>query len=184
MADQERFLQTYHDHYRDVYVFCRRRVRADHVDDVVAETFMTVWKKIDQMPAPDAALPWLYGIAHRVLMHEWRGSSRRRRLEKKLGSIGVEHPAADLPDIHIVANEESQRVLDVASRLKQSDQEILRLSLWEELAHSDIATVLGIREDAVRQRLSRALKRLTNEYNKAEKKNTSALLGKEVSSDH
>ena len=55
----------------------------------------------------------------------------------------------------------------------------------EELPHDEIAEVLGLRQDAVRQRLSRALKNLTKQFNKTDSKNAdSALLRKEVPSDN
>ena len=168
MNGDARFVHAYERYYRSMYVYCRRRVSADRVDDVVAETFLTAWRKVDQLPAIDEALPWLYGIAYRELMHHWRGSSRRRRLEGRLASLGVDAPRP--PEEYIVSSYESRAVLEATSRLKATDQEILRLSLWEELPHADIAAVLDLNEDAVRQRLSRALKNLTREFNRKQSK--------------
>lgn len=186
LADSERevaFGRIYNDHFRSVYAYCRRRVSADRVDDVVAEAFLTAWRKLDEMPSGDKTLPWLYGVAHRVLLHQWRGSSRRKRLKDRLISLGVE-PATP-PESYIVANEESRMVWQAMSRLRATDQEVLRLSLWEELPHSEIARVLGMRADAVRKRYSRALKNLTREFNNLQQTNFgSALLGKEAGSGH
>ena len=44
------------------------------------------------------------------------------------------------------------------------------LSIWEDLSHSEIAVVLNISVDAVKQRLSRAKKNMTREYNRLEKR--------------
>jgi len=41
---------------------------------------------------------------------------------------------------------------------------------WEVLAHSDIADVLAISPGAVKQRIHRARKNLTHEYNRLDKK--------------
>lgn len=161
-SDEARFAAVYHEHYRAVYAYCRRRVTSDSVEDAVAETFLTVWRKLDDMPQSEQALPWLYGIAHRVLLHQWRSGSRRGRLVQRLQSLGVESPPA--PEEYVVISNEARRVIKAASRLRAKDQEILRLSLWEELSHVEIATVLDLRVDAVRQRLSRALKNLTKEF--------------------
>lgn len=168
MIGDDRFVDAYRRYYRSLYVYCRRRVSAERVDDVVAETFLVAWRKVDELPVIEEALPWLYGIAYRVLMHHWRGSSRRRRLEGRLASLGVD--TASPPEEYIVSSYESRTVLDATSRLKATDQEILRLSLWEELPHADIAAVLGLNEGAVRQRLSRALKNLTKEFNRMQTK--------------
>ncbi|MDX1468403.1 MAG: sigma-70 family RNA polymerase sigma factor [Acidimicrobiia bacterium] len=177
------FTEIYEEHFRSVFAYCRRRVSADHVDDATAETFLVAWKKINEMPSGDRTLPWLYGIAYRVLMHQWRGGFRRRRLEGRLASLGIEvaHP----PEEYVVADEESRRVHQALARLKPTDQEILRLALWEELPYSDIATLLGIRSDAARKRYSRAMKNLTREFDKRETSfGDSALLRREVSGDH
>ena len=92
-----RFVDLYQRYFRHVYAYCRRRTAADKVEDAVAETFLTAWRKIGEVPAGDEALPWLYSVAHRVLGHQWRGASRQSRLESKLPSVGVftKKPNAD-----------------------------------------------------------------------------------------
>ena len=167
-----RFAELYEAHYRKVHLYCRRRLQPDQVDDAVAETFLAAWRKIDNVPQGKDALLWLYGAARRVLMHEWRGTSRRRRLDSRLSAIGIEAPAP--PEELVVVGAESRQVIAAASRLRDADQEVLRLSLWEELSHSEVATVLGINVAAVRQRLSRALKNLTREFNRLDKRRTRA----------
>ena len=169
MSDRDaRFVAVYEEHLRAVYAYCRRRVSADRVEDVVAETFLAVWRKIDQLPAGDAVLPWLYGFAYRSVLHNWRSSFRRRRLTNRLAGLGSETPTPT--EELLVIGYESARVLDATSTLKGEDQEVLKLSLWEELSHAEVATVLGLSVDAVRQRYSRALKKLTAEFNRLENK--------------
>ena len=49
MADFEAmFAEVYESHFRSVHDYCRRRVSSDRVEDLVAETFLTAWRKIDQ----------------------------------------------------------------------------------------------------------------------------------------
>lgn len=167
-TDEERFVELYESYHRQVFVYCRRRASAGRVDDAVAETFLVGWKKIDQVPRSSEALPWLYGVAYRVLTSQWRGLARRRRFEDRLASFRMLE--SKTPEEFIVTRHESRQVLKAASRLKPTDQEILRLSLWEELAHSDIALVLDLKPDAVRKRLSRSLQNLTREYERLENK--------------
>lgn len=161
------FVEIYEAYYRPVYAYFRRRLAADLVDDAVAETFLVAWSKADRMPEGESVLPWLYGVAHRVLMHQWRTSYRSRRLSQRLSSLAVDAPKP--PEELIISNYEAQLVLQAASKLKRTDREILRLSLWEDLAHADIASVLGLKPETVRQRLSRALTRLTREFNRLER---------------
>jgi RNA polymerase sigma-70 factor (ECF subfamily) len=68
----------------------------------------------------------------------------------------------------VVAADQRRLVLDAASRLNGNDAEVLRLAAWEQLSIGDIAEVLGIAPNAVKQRLHRAKQHLGREYRKLE----------------
>jgi RNA polymerase sigma-70 factor (ECF subfamily) len=70
---------------------------------------------------------------------------------------------------HVVVREEVRVVVRLLDEMRAADAEILRLSAWEGLDIAEIATVLDISSDAVKQRLSRARKRLTDMYEAHEK---------------
>ena len=70
----------------------------------------------------------------------------------------------------VVIRDEVRAVVDLADRLKQGDQEILRLSLWEHLSHEEIGSVLNISPNAAKQKLYRDRKALVREYTRAPKK--------------
>jgi RNA polymerase sigma-70 factor (ECF subfamily) len=59
-----------------------------------------------------------------------------------------------------VRSSEDSKVLEELARLSPADQEILRLSIWEELTSAEIAELLGIDAHAATMRLSRARNRL------------------------
>ena len=163
-----RFVELYELHYRHIYAYCKRRTSVDKVEDAVADTFLTAWRKIDELPDGEGALPWLYAVAYRVLGHQWRGASRQSKLKEKLASIGVSHDPP--PEEYIAVRQESEQVLKALSSLKDREQEILRLSVWEELHHQEIAQMLDLNTDAVKKRLSRARRNLLREYNRMEEK--------------
>jgi RNA polymerase sigma-70 factor (ECF subfamily) len=73
------------------------------------------------------------------------------------------------PDVLVVRNEEYRTVIKASSRLKSIDQEVLRLTLWEELSYADVSVVLGIEASAVKQRAYRARRNLADEYQKLTK---------------
>ena len=165
-ASDARFVAMYERYYRHIYAYCRRRSNADRVDDAVAETFLITWRRISEVPEDDATLPWLYGVAYRVLGHQIRGLSRRTKLDRKLTAIGIDPVPAT--DDYLVQRHESRAILEALGRLKPADQEILKLSIWEELPHHDVASVLEISIDAAKQRLSRARRHLAREYDRLE----------------
>ena len=69
-------------------------------------------------------------------------------------------------DVLVVPGEKYRLVIKASSRLRPIDQEVLRLTLWEELSHADAAAVLGIDAAAVKQRAYRARRNLATEYQK------------------
>ena len=49
---------------------------------MVSSTFLVAWRRFD--PVPVDALPWLIGVARRVLADQWRAESRRKALGDRL----------------------------------------------------------------------------------------------------
>ena len=169
--EDARFAELYRRYYRSIRQFCRRRVANDLVDDAVAETFLTAWRRLEDVPAGDEALIWLYGVAYRVIGHQWRSTARRRRLEDRLRSV-VRRPAS-AADESVIDGDEYRLVLDAAARLGDTDAEVLRLVAWEQLSVADTAAVLEIAPNAVKQRLHRAKQNLAREYRRLESRQTS-----------
>jgi RNA polymerase sigma-70 factor (ECF subfamily) len=157
-----RFAELYTRCYRPIWDYCRRRVGAEAIDDAVADTFLIVWRRLDEVPAGEAALVWTYGVAYRVIGHQWRSTARRRRLEDMLGSL-VSRPIA-AADESAGAADECRLVVAALARLGDTDAEMLRLVAWEQLSVADVAAVLGIEPDAARQRLRRARLNLARQY--------------------
>ena len=170
--EDARFTRLYAGNHRLIRDFCRRRVAADLVDDVVAETFLTAWRRVEDVPEGDEALLWLYRVAYRVVGHQWRATMRQRRLEDRLRTVPLLPPSA--ADESVTESEDRLRVLDAASRLGDTDAEVLRLSAWEQLSVIDIATVLDVAPNAVKQRLHRARRKLAREYRRLESRTPQA----------
>jgi len=156
------FAYLYQTFYLRVYAYCGRRVGADSVDDLVADVFLTVWRRIGDAPSGDGALGWLYRISHLTTSNHWRGTSRRKRLDEKLESIGIQ-PVPLVQD-QVVVREQVREVIAAAQHLRERDVEILRLSLWEHLSADEIGAVLDIKPNTAKQRLHRARNNLVREY--------------------
>jgi RNA polymerase sigma-70 factor (ECF subfamily) len=160
--DDAHFQELYRRYYRLVRDYCRRRVAADVVDDAVAEVFLTAWRRLPHIPDGDATRIWLYGVAYRVVGHEWRSTSRRRRLQSRLQSVaGL--PVAPV-DESVLDADAVRLVLEAVACLGETDAEVLRLVAWEQLSVVEIAEVLDLAPNAVTQRLYRARKNLGREY--------------------
>lgn len=158
------FESLYARHHQAVLGYCFRRASWADAWDAASEVFVVAWRRLEEVPAGDDALPWLYAVAHKVLANQRRSQHRWRRLSERAARAGGGDASA--PDVHVVRQEEAAEVLDALGRLSARDREIIQLALWEELKPAEIAHVFGISRPAVDQRLSRARQRLARELNR------------------
>ena len=154
----ERFTRIYEMHYLAVLAYCARRVNRSDAEDVSSEVFAVLWRKMDAFD-PAAPLPWLYNVALGTIRNRHRATWRSIELTRKIGGTQSTTGAA-APDVLIVRNEQDEEALRSLSRLRESDQEVIRLAIWEEMSAREIGLVLGCSTSAADQRLHRAKKRL------------------------
>ena len=159
-SDQRsRFETIWNEHRLQVLAYCLRRVSGTDAEDACAETFLVVWRRLDEIPPPPKTLLWIYGIARRVLYNQARAFYRRGRLHERLTNLGVPPPSD--PIDFVVQSAEGRKVAEVVGRLKPTDREIVRLDAWEDLTREEIAEVMGMTRAAVDQRIHRAYERLS-----------------------
>jgi RNA polymerase sigma-70 factor (ECF subfamily) len=154
----ERFTRIYEAHYLAVLAYCARRVNRSDAEDVSSEVFTVLWNKMDAFD-PDAPLPWLYNVALGTIRNRHRAARRSIALTRKIGGTrsSVGSPA---PDVVMVRNEQDEEALRTLARLREPDQEVIRLAVWEEMSAKEIGLVLGCSTSAAEQRHPRAKKRL------------------------
>jgi len=151
-----RFDQLFDDHYRAIYRYCVRRVGITDAEDATADVFAVAWRRMDEMPEDASTRAWFYGVAYRVIGNQYRSRLRNLRLVARLGSMTAGDPRPPGPE----SDQQIETLYQALNSLSQDDRELIRLSSWEGLTRGEIATVLGIKENAVDQRLYRARGRL------------------------
>lgn len=163
MADldrETRFRAIYVSNYARVLGYALRRTEsADDAADVVAETFLATWRRLEDIPQGEESRLWLYGVARRVLANHRRGGARRARLAVRLGrELAVFDSAAST-----TGESNVDRLHAAFGALRQKDQEVLGLVAWEDLRTEDLAKVMGCTRNAAKIRLHRARKRFASE---------------------
>lgn len=163
---EERFRDLYGRTRDDIVRFAQRRAHPSHAEDVAAETFTVVWRRLDAAPTvPDEQRAWVFGIARHCLLTALRGEGRRGALAVRVSEVGAGPPergGADDLDGALTR-------VDLAAawrRLSDAEQETLSLTAFEDLTSAEAAQVLGISPAAYRVRLMRArrtLRRLLTE---------------------
>jgi RNA polymerase sigma-70 factor (ECF subfamily) len=155
---RSRFEAIWAEHSPRVRAYCIRRVAAHEADDVCAEIFLVVWRRIDEIPPPPQTLLYVYGIAGKVVSNHTRSFRRRSRLDEKLRNLGVAPPAD--PAYLVVQGSDDAEVTAAVRNLNRKDREIVMLYAWEDLPREDIAEIMGMTKTAVDQRIHRAYKKL------------------------
>ncbi len=144
-----RFEAIYAEHAAVVYRYALRRMGRGEAEDVVAEVFLTAWRRLEDVPAQPRG--WLLGVARRIAANTRRSEERRAKLRELLAA---ERPAPDEPPGG------SSRLAQALLGLSDADREALTLIAWDGLSHREAAQVLGVREGTFAVRLSRARRRL------------------------
>jgi RNA polymerase sigma-70 factor (ECF subfamily) len=141
--------------------YLARRTDAATADDVLSETLLVCWRRLDDVP--DNALPWAYGVTRNCLANAERGERRRARLAARLSVVTTPTEATREPDAR------DDEVLEAMAALRPEDAELLRLWAWEQLTPVEVATVLRISPNAASIRLHRAHRKLGEELRKIQR---------------
>ncbi|MEV2278087.1 sigma-70 family RNA polymerase sigma factor [Nocardiopsis sp. NPDC049922] len=156
-SDERAFNALFDEHYDAVYRYARRRVGADHADDVASEAFAVAWRNKKRL-IPERELPWLYACARRIALAHLRRSQRQNLIVESLSQEpGRVTDHADDADRVV----ERTEALAALARLSEIERELVMLVTWEGLDSRQAAAVVGCTAVTARGRLHRARKKLT-----------------------
>lgn len=129
--------------------YFERRVGGDAAD-LLAETMVTMWRRVDQLPADDlGARLWSFGVARHVLQNGRRSERRRWRLADRLRalrSVETHAPSAD----------DGLEVRDAIARLDPDAAELVRLVYWDGFTIAQAAEIIGVPASTARSRHQKA----------------------------
>lgn len=151
------FDDVYAAHRDAVWRYFKRRSAADH-EDLTTEVFLVAWRRRDELPVEP--LPWLYGVARRVLANHRRAGDRRDALAERAAA----HAAAAEPDPADAVGLRTD-LARALGQLTERDRELVLLVAWEGLTVGEAAAALGCRRGAAAVRLHRARRRLHTALN-------------------
>lgn len=127
-------------------------------EDLVQETFLSVWRKAHlYSPSRGAVSTWIFTIARNL-----RIDQVRRQSNKPYEDLEAIELASDEPNgsTQLEQNEVVARVSEAITRLSPEQREVVRLSFIQDMPHAQIAETLGIPLGTVKSRLRLAYERL------------------------
>lgn len=156
--------EAFFEHYYDrVYGYVLNTVRVvELAEDLTHEAFLRMHGALDRLDPECDPSPWVFTVASNVVRDHWR----RRHHAGRDTDVDVddlwEEPTSDgpSPDAALLEQEADQRIQRALQQLSPSDRELILLRTREELSTEQLGEVLGINAAAVRQRWSRAVRRL------------------------
>jgi RNA polymerase sigma-70 factor, ECF subfamily len=154
------FEAIYREHRDRIWQFLYRLSgRKETTEDLFQETWLAAARNAHRLRDGTRILPWLYTIARNKHRNGVRFGLFDEQRRARAGVAPAPEPPA--PEAQIDARRSMEGFAEAFARLPEVHREVLLLHFVEGLDTAGVARVLGLREDAVRKRLSRARAQLS-----------------------
>ena len=151
------YKKIYEENYPKVFRLCLGYTGGDEPfsKDLAQETFLKIWQHLDSFRNESAIETWIYRIAVNTCL------AALRKEKKKNGTMQIEN--LQLSDE--ISNSENKEIMlaqlyACIKKLTVSNKAIILLEL-EGLPQQEIATIMGLKHEAVRTRIHRIKNQLT-----------------------
>jgi RNA polymerase sigma-70 factor (ECF subfamily) len=127
-------------------------------EDLAQETMLTVWRKASLFdPTKAAAATWIFTIARNLRIDQMRRERHPEVPDDALVGMADERPLADSAAALVA---DGRRLHEAIEALAPEQAEVIRLSYFDDLAHSAIASRLRLPLGTVKSRLRLAMTRI------------------------
>ena len=134
----------------------------DASQDVAQDVYLSAWRDLRKLRSPGSFLPWLRQMTRNRAHHVLRSTVRRRRVFAADDTDGLVELAAtaETPASRLLEDERQRRLAGAIDELPEDAREVVTLYYREGQSVQQVADLLGMSQDAVKQRLSRARTKL------------------------
>jgi len=162
--DPQALAELYDRYGRLVYSLILRVVRdAGIAEDLVQETFLRVWNRVQGFDAEKGAIgPWLLAVARNRAIDYLRSASGRER--NALEFEETDHPALYTDMEHDILTSDSARAVKAAmAKLSPQQRQVIELAYFEGLSQTEMAEKLKQPLGTVKTWVRAALKNLRDD---------------------
>ena len=150
------YLQTVDMFYR--FVVSRYILSHEEIEDIVSDFYMKFWKVVEKYDDTYAFETYM-----RTVFRNWiKDYFKKQKLWSLPEYFDVQDPDED-EEMLLESMQNSYLMEEISTAMKSLDErsyEIIFLRFIEEKTYEEISLLLWVAQDAVRQRISRALKKL------------------------
>ena len=166
-GDHDAFAILVEKYQSQIHALAWRKIGDYHIaEDITQEVFLTAYQKLATLTHPDRFAKWLYVIANNLCV-TWL---RKEATQPQQQSLTLTNPEelAELCYSEYIAQQrketgkESDRALiqKLLDKLRETDRTVIRLYYLAEMTCEEISKFLGVSQNTIKSRLSRARKRL------------------------
>lgn len=152
-------------HTSDVTKYVARRVPPAQVDDVCQDVWVAAREALPRYRGECIPRVWLRVLARNKVVDLWRRRPDLVTLHSSMASapevaglLGVK--AASTPTGKLARAQTSKALAEALAAIDEEDREMIALRFLDGLKPQEIAHVVGIKANAVSQRIVRAVRRL------------------------
>lgn len=156
-GDEEAFEELFELYQPRLRYYIRRLdAKADNIDDMLQDVWLSVYRKIEKLKEPRAFPVWVYRIARNKVY----GGFRNKQIFAQLPQERVLSEIKDEPDIPTDRAEAIHKALD---NIQPHHREVLTLCFLENLPYQQIAEIVGCGLGTVKSRIYYAKQSLREE---------------------
>lgn len=154
--------KEYEDLYKTYYpklktLFSKKLSDEQEVEDLIQDTMLRVYEKLDTYDSKYAMSTWLYTVAYSVLYRHFRDNASKPNLSFSKEIYDNEHTESfDSPENILIAEQQQQTINKTLTALTPEYLQVYQLKDIEGKSLNAIATELSIPVNTVKSRLKRA----------------------------
>lgn len=159
------------DEFKRIYLPCHQRLyrlayrltgNSSDAEDLVQETFLKLWKMRERIPRPDKPEAFALTVLRNLYIDIVR--SRHQQQENSIGADEILIVASESVSREVEGRDEVALVESLINRLPANQREVIRMRDVADLSFEEIETATGFSAGNIRTLLSRARKRVKQQF--------------------
>ena len=173
-GDVKSFEELYAIYYEKVYAFARMILKNENeAEDVLQETFIAAWKKLDTLQTPETFSVWIQIIAKNLCYMQLRRKNISLLLDTdqdRIENFEIDDDKDFLPAVYAERDDLKERLGKIIEGLSDVQRQTIVLFYFNELSVDEISNIMECSPGTVKSRLFLARNAIRAEVEEQEQK--------------